>query len=719
MPSCVSSITISVEGGQGGGTNGGNGAVLTGTVNVMPGDVIAFNIGGQGGNGPGSGGYNGGGTGQSSGLGWPSSGGGGATTLSVNGAPVAVAGGGGGTGGGDSFSAGGDGGCPGGAAGNSPFGQGGQGATLVSGGMGGPPWTAGGGTGGNGTIGQGGAGGIDVNYGNAPGGGGGGGVYGGGGGGSDNISITSFIGGGGGGGGSSLVPAGWGCAQTGTGTGSVIITYSGGLTATATNTGPYCEGETIQLNGPGGSPTYIYDWTGPNGFTSNVQNPTIPNSTAAMSGQYTLTLTDANCSQGAVATTDVVVNDMPSVDPITDQIICHGDMTQQVQFTGVFAGATYNWTNNNTNTGLAASGTGDIPAFQGSAIGGMEVSTIIVTPSTAFCVGTPEQFTITVLPTPTVTLSNDTTICENGTATLVATGAGGGGGPYTYHWDFTPSTTSPQTVNPSSATSYSVYVENGYGCVSAIETMNVAVHPPLSGTISPYDTICPGYPTDITAAVMGGIGTPYTYVWSSGENQTTGNTHTISANPPATQMYTVTITDACETTPLVLQTEIWVAPLPVPSYHVVDPEQCEPAEFTIINTTDPALSQYVYWLVAGEQEFLNQDTILTDSLWAGFYDIQMIVTTGHGCVDSLTFVDALEVKPRPIADFRYSPNPVTMFNTTVHFQNYSVNGYTYQWFIDGANPSYSELEDVTVQYPDGVTGTYDVMLITKIGRAHV
>lgn len=712
VPACVSTISIVMEGGEGGGVNGGNGAVLTGTVNVMPGDVISFNIGGVGGNGPGSGGYNGGGSGQASTLGWPSSGGGGATTLSVNGTPTAVAGGGGGTGGGDSFSLGGAGGCPGGGIGNSPFGQGGGGGTLASGGLGGPPWTVGGGTGGNGTIGNGGAGGIDVNFGTAPGGGGGGGVFGGGGGGSDNIGLTWAIGGGGGGGGSSLVPGGWGCAQTGLGNGSVSITFSGGITATASNTGPYCEGETIQLNGPGGVATYIYNWTGPNGFTSNLQSPTIPSSTVAMDGIYQLILTDANCTQGDTVTTDVVVNAMPTVDPIADQILCQGDNTLPVVFTGVLPGASYDWTNNNVNTGLAANGTGDIASFPGDATGLVEVSLIDVTPSTAFCTGTPEQFSITVLPTPTVSVSNDTTICENGTATLVAVGAGGGGGPYIYNWDFTTNLDPIQIINPTASGTYSVFIENGFGCVSGTETIEVLLFEPLSGTITPYDTICPGYPTAITAGVIGGMGTPYNYTWSSGENQTTGNFHTISANPPATQMYTVTITDACESTPLVMQTEIWVAPLPVPSYNVLDPEQCEPAEFNIVNTTDPALSQYVYWLVDGEQEFLNQNQILTDSLWAGSYDIQMIVTSYMGCVDSLTFLDALEVKPKPKADFRYSPNPVLMFNTTVSFQNYSLNGHTYQWFFDGGYPSTSTLTDVTVQYPDGQTGTYDVMLIT-------
>ena len=45
-----------------------------------------------------------------------------------------------------------------------------------------------------------------------------------------------------------------------------------------------CTGSTIQLHASGGA---NYQWTGPNGFNSNQQNPTIPNSTSVNSGIYT------------------------------------------------------------------------------------------------------------------------------------------------------------------------------------------------------------------------------------------------------------------------------------------------------------------------------------------------------------------------------------------------------------------------------------------------
>lgn len=310
----------------------------------------------------------------------------------------------------------------------------------------------------------------------------------------------------------------------------------------------------------------------------------------------------------------------------------------------------------------------------------------------------------------TITVSNDTLICENGTATMTASATGGTS--YLFHWNHTTDTGSTQSVMPGVATTYTVYAENQSGCVSPTESIDVTVRPPLTGTISAHDTVCPGYDTDLMATVVGGLGQPYTFVWSEGSTYTGTPTHSINVSPAATTDYTVTITDGCESTPLVMTTNVRVAPLPVPMVDVLNPVQCEPAIFDIVNTTDPALSQYNYWLVGGTQQFVNQDTITTAQMWAGEYDVQLVVTSYEGCVDSVTWVELLSVDPKPVADFKYSPNPVLMFNTEVLFTNYSFNGYTYQWFFEDGIPSQSTQTNVQVLFPDGVEGRYDVRLIT-------
>ena len=70
---------------------------------------------------------------------------------------------------------------------------------------------------------------------------------------------------------------------------------------------PVFEGDTIYLfGGPGGMTSY--HWDGPDGFTSNEQNPTVLNATLAMAGNYTLTITDSSGCGSASATAAVIVN---------------------------------------------------------------------------------------------------------------------------------------------------------------------------------------------------------------------------------------------------------------------------------------------------------------------------------------------------------------------------------------------------------------------------
>jgi PKD repeat protein len=83
-----------------------------------------------------------------------------------------------------------------------------------------------------------------------------------------------------------------------------VITILNPPSVFADNSGPYCEGETIELSASGGS---TYAWFGPGGFTNTDQNPVITNATIGDGGTYTVHVTD---SSGCVAeaATDVVVN---------------------------------------------------------------------------------------------------------------------------------------------------------------------------------------------------------------------------------------------------------------------------------------------------------------------------------------------------------------------------------------------------------------------------
>ncbi|MHB8799711.1 MAG: Ig-like domain-containing protein [Thermoanaerobaculia bacterium] len=74
---------------------------------------------------------------------------------------------------------------------------------------------------------------------------------------------------------------------------------------TAGNGGVVGEGGTVNLTASTVAGA-DYTWTGPNGFASTLQNPTIPNATTAASGTYSVTATVNGCTSSPGTTTVVV-----------------------------------------------------------------------------------------------------------------------------------------------------------------------------------------------------------------------------------------------------------------------------------------------------------------------------------------------------------------------------------------------------------------------------
>ena len=191
----------------------------------------------------------------------------------------------------------------------------------------------------------------------------------------------------------------------------------------ATSNAPLCSGSTLNLNATSSSISG-YSWTGPGGFTSTSQNPSIINATPVMSGTYTVTIHPPGGSCTFTATTVVTVAATPTVNPIANRVLCNGSNSTVISFSGSIAGATFGWTNSSTAIGLAATGTGNLPSFTATnATSSPIIATITVTPNNGGCLGTPISFTITVNPTPSVSSIPNQTLCNgSNTSPITMTG---------------------------------------------------------------------------------------------------------------------------------------------------------------------------------------------------------------------------------------------------------------------------------------------------------
>jgi gliding motility-associated-like protein len=116
---------------------------------------------------------------------------------------------------------------------------------------------------------------------------------------------------------------------------------------------PVCINSTIQLNTTTINGA-IYSWTGPNGFTSKLQNPTVKNVTMADSGIYQLTITVNGCTS-PTASIDVKINQLPHANAGPDQKVCRE--TAGVKLSGAITGGTTTgvWSTNGSGTFSPAS----------------------------------------------------------------------------------------------------------------------------------------------------------------------------------------------------------------------------------------------------------------------------------------------------------------------------------------------------------------------------
>jgi gliding motility-associated-like protein len=113
---------------------------------------------------------------------------------------------------------------------------------------------------------------------------------------------------------------------------------------------PVCIGNTIQLS-TSKINNATYFWTGPNGFTSSTQNPTIQNTTLADSGTYSLYVLMNGCS-GRASTVQILVKQPPVAYAGPNQTVCI--TAPAVTLAGKVSGGTTTgiWTSSGTGTFL-------------------------------------------------------------------------------------------------------------------------------------------------------------------------------------------------------------------------------------------------------------------------------------------------------------------------------------------------------------------------------
>ena len=286
-----------------------------------------------------------------------------------------------------------------------------------------------------------------------------------------------------------------------------------------------CVVNSVTLSGSSPASNAIFAWTGPNGFTSSMQNPV-----AMEAGNYLLTVTGANgCTSTASAT--VLLNNTPpgaSVAP-SGNLNCNNANINLVASSGPPANIlSHIWTKPDGST----VNTGSNPVLSVNQPGAYSV---VITNTVNGCTS---EANATVIQNPNVSAVASTTLtsCNGSNDGSASVTPGGGNGTYTYHWS---TGANSATVNNLGSGTYTVTVTDGENCTAtATATVNEPTAIAVNASATPQTA---NGAADGTATAAPTGGTPgYTYNWSNG-----GNTATITDLLPGSYMVTVTDNNNC------------------------------------------------------------------------------------------------------------------------------------------------------------------------------
>lgn len=303
-----------------------------------------------------------------------------------------------------------------------------------------------------------------------------------------------------------------GCTRTA----SVVIGATTNFTITPQITQSSCSVNdgAISVNVLGGTGAYTYIWT--------PAAPNAPSLTNLAPGNYTLTVSDGNCSQTQVYSINAVNG--PIVTATQNDVSCSGLCDGSISL--VISGGTPAYT-------TAWSNGASTPSINGLCVGAYSYTVTDgagckAVQSFSLTTGTPIVFS-----TPDI----DNPLCNNNCNGVVTTIPSGGTLPYSYNWVVSTSTTS--IANALCAGNYSVTVTDANGC-SAQETYTLTGPPTITLTAVVTDAKCNASATgSINLAVSGGVPGPgYTYSWTP-TNAITEDITNLTAGT-----YSVVITDA-------------------------------------------------------------------------------------------------------------------------------------------------------------------------------
>ena len=414
----------------------------------------------------------------------------------------------------------------------------------------------------------------------------------------------------------------------------------------ASGNGPICAGEKLQLSAsliPGAS----YTWTGPNGFTSSLQNPVIDQATVAASGTYTVKATVDGCTSAA-GRVAVLVNPIPLAPTVSSNSpVC---ATTSLSLTAsTITGASYQWTGPNGFTSSIQN-----PVILSATPANSGTYAVLATVNGCTAQVASIAVVVNQLPAQPV-LSSNSPVCSGSSIEINCKSTDGSLYKWTGPNGFTSTLQNPVIQNAAIANQgrYTVVITTPGCTVVNTAFINIKLNPtPAAPIVSSNSPVCIGQNIKLTSAAIAGAN----YSWS-GQNGFTSdlqNPEITSVKEAQAGKYSLTVTvNGCTSNAGVAEVVINQPPVVTAG---VDQTACAGNPFAALSGSITGGTTTGIWTTSGSGTFTAGNTSLKGTYLASAADI-----ANGGVVLTLT---ATNTAPCAVASssfkFNIKPFPVVV-----------------------------------------------------------
>lgn len=459
-----------------------------------------------------------------------------------------------------------------------------------------------------------------------------------------------------------------------------------------------CAGATAQLfsvNQELNTGVYHWSYTG-TGATIHQINPsdyfvTVDFAVNATSGLLQVYGTNSNCiAPGPTKSLAITINPVPVLNPPSPTSICTNVATN-ITLTSIPPSTIFGWTSPPPTC------TANIIACPPGQSGSNLISDVLdlnnssngtivyhIISSLNGCSSSPQDFTLTVLPSPVPVIAGGTSVCLGSTGNVYSTDPGMTG--YTWVVSGGGTVTSGLGTSSITVTWNTVGAQNvsvGYTNASSCVTLNPTIYPV---TVIPLPVIAVDGPVSVCAASTGNVYTApaemTNYLWtiSAGGTITAGggtasNTITVTWNSAGTQTVSVNYTDVNTCTALApIVYSVTVNALPVPVIAGA-PGMC--LNRTGTYTTASGMSGYFWTVSPGGLIVGGQSTNSVSIQWItnGTQTITVNYTNANGCTSATASTFNVTVNTLPVPTINgldsICSGLTTTYNTEAAMSNYS------------------------------------------------